>query len=44
MTVSGEGMVFPDESKGDLHIVFDVEFPKTLSVDQKAKINEILAC
>lgn len=40
--VVGEGMPISKGGKGDLHIRFDVVFPKQLSSQQKAQLRQIL--
>jgi DnaJ-class molecular chaperone len=40
--VVGEGMPISKGGKGDLHITFDVVFPKQLSSQQKAQLRQIL--
>ncbi|RLM98494.1 dnaJ protein ERDJ3B-like [Panicum miliaceum] len=39
----GEGMpLYQSNKKGDLHVTFEVVFPKTLTDDQKAKLKDVL--
>ncbi|OAY67518.1 DnaJ protein ERDJ3B [Ananas comosus] len=40
----GEGMpLYQSTKKGDLYVAFEVQFPKSLSEDQKAKIKAVLS-
>ena len=42
--VAGEGMTKADGSKGDLIIVFDIFFPKTLSPTQRDLMRAVGLC